>query len=300
MMHTYSWWGAAAPPGSEDRRERCAAAVLNKPSGVTTEALIAAFERKRRAPPHAVCDGAQDGVGDGRIGDSFDGAEDLYRIRSVSRLDRPTSGCLVVPLTRAAELHLTSRFKARRVHKTYLALVAGEADAHGVVELQLKLVESATCYKSFVHPDGKRATTRFSRKALLAHPESGARYSLLEVTPETGRTHQIRAHLAHIGLPLVCDKKYAPRRSAASTFQTLAWCPRLFLHAARLELGLDDDASAEDPGGAGDGGSQKRPAVLQAEAPLPHDLASALASLVSVVAEAQPQHRTETELDVLD
>ena len=159
------------------------------------------------------------------------------------------------------------------MHKTYHALVMGEAPACGVIEKRLRLTESATCYRSFVHPDGKAAKTSYVRTALLRHPASGACYSLLAVTPETGRTHQIRAHLAHIGHAIATDAKYAPRRKVA---QTVGWCPRLFLHAARLEIDLEigfEHANARVKGGA---------KMLRAEAPLPPDLTAALATLVPV------------------
>ena len=129
--------------------------------------------------------------------------EDRYRIRTVSRLDCPTSGCLAVPLSRAAEEFLTDRFKRREVRKTYLALVAGEAPARGTIRQRLRLASTATCYKSFVHPDGKLATTHYKRTARLIHPLSRRAYSLLEVATKghksaysqtlvTGRTHQIQ------------------------------------------------------------------------------------------------------------
>jgi len=150
----------------------------------------------------------------------------------VHRLDRMTSGLVIVAKNDAAHHALAAQFKSREIHKTYLALV------HGRVAKDSGEVASTV---------GRDPARRVRMKAGgIAPRESLTRYrvmkrfphfTLLEAEPRTGRTHQIRVHLASIGHPVVGDTLYgapAKLRLAGGEEPTL---PRTFLHAAALEFG---------------------------------------------------------------
>jgi len=151
----------------------------------------------------------------------------------VHRLDKDTSGCLVVAKTEAALRALQAQFKARAVEKRYLALVHGDppdrlelATAYGRHPVHRKRFSSRV-------KEGKRAVTRFSVVARTA----GA--ALLEVELLTGRTHQIRAHLADHGWPIFCDALYGgARREGPNAAAQIRGAARLLgrqgLHARRL------------------------------------------------------------------
>ena len=124
----------------------------------------------------------------------------------VHRLDRETSGVLVVAKTRHAARALSAAFSTRLVEKRYLALVEGAPfPEHGVIDTPLTIKKgarsTATCRSG-----GKRAETQYS---LLGSRGEGC--SLLDVHISTGRTHQIRAHLASIGHPVAGDRRYGAR-----------------------------------------------------------------------------------------
>jgi RluA family pseudouridine synthase len=129
-------------------------------------------------------------------------------LRIVHRLDRDTSGVLLLARTIDAQRALSAQFEAHTVEKSYLALVRGvPAQEAGVVDLPLwlhpgqrKVVVSTT--------QGKPARTRFVLLERLGPA------SLLRCSPESGRQHQIRVHLQAIGLPLLCDPLYAPASDA--------------------------------------------------------------------------------------
>ncbi|MBR6102412.1 MAG: RluA family pseudouridine synthase [Ruminococcus sp.] len=116
--------------------------------------------------------------------------------RPVSRLDSQTSGCVTVAKSQFAASRLQGKFSKR-----YLALCCGEPPAEGTIDAPIAR-EADSIIKRCVSPEGKPAQTRYR---VLA---SDGRYSLCEVTPLTGRTHQIRVHFAHMGFPLAGDSLY--------------------------------------------------------------------------------------------
>ncbi|HSX08376.1 MAG TPA: RluA family pseudouridine synthase [Candidatus Saccharimonadales bacterium] len=181
--------------------------VLNKPVGVLThskgafnpEATVATFVRKHISE-------------DGLMGE---------RAGIVHRLDRATSGVIICAKTSAALSFLQKQFSQRKVKKTYNAVVRGTLDpAEAVIDMPIERNPKAPATFR-VGPNGKSAVTHYK---IIG---SNATYSLLELKPETGRTHQLRVHLAHIGHPIVGDTLYngAP-------------ADRLFLHARELEITL--------------------------------------------------------------
>lgn len=150
----------------------------------------------------------------------------------VHRLDRETSGLLLVARNDAAFARLQRQFKTRRVEKTYLALVEGVPDApEGRIEAPIAR-DPAYRQRMAVLSEkrgGRKAVTAFR---VMEHYLSGMsqqrhEFSLLEVDLLTGRTHQIRVHLAFIKHPVVGDRIYGRRKQRIP-------CPRQFLHAHRL------------------------------------------------------------------
>ncbi|CAE7247893.1 unnamed protein product [Symbiodinium sp. CCMP2592] len=181
------------------------------------------------------------------------------RITQVSRLDRPTSGVLLAAVGSTTSLQawwLLAQFAGRLISKSYLCLCIGLAPAGAEREVSSPLLtthsKSAGNGYSWteVSSAGLPSTTRykvlatFTRQHLL---EEGV--CLLQVWPVTGRTHQIRAHLASVGLPLVGDDKYNKASNASGegldeqrTLAISQWCPTLFLHCWELRfLGLDEE-----------------------------------------------------------
>lgn len=128
-----------------------------------------------------------------------------FVFRAVNRLDRDTSGIVLIAKDRLSGAKLYQAMKERRFGKTYLAVVEGVPEAHGIIDAPIAR-ESEGSIKRVVREDGKRCVTEYE---LLSTDENGS--SLVKVTPHTGRTHQIRVHMAHIGHPLVNDFLYGTR-----------------------------------------------------------------------------------------
>lgn len=149
----------------------------------------------------------------------------------VHRLDKETSGCLVIAKNPAAFGELQRQFKERTVEKEYTALV------HGIVKpsegtIRVPLARSKTDRRRFtVSAGGRGAETAYH----VAHVyvREGKPYSFLTVRPKTGRTHQIRVHLRYIGHPIVADQTYGGGKRAV---EDRAWCPRMFLHARKISF----------------------------------------------------------------
>jgi 23S rRNA pseudouridine1911/1915/1917 synthase len=146
----------------------------------------------------------------------------------VHRLDKDTSGVLVIAKTDTAHLALARQLQGKRFEKEYLALVWGDPGPRpAVIEAPLRR-DTKDRRRVSVGSDGREATTRFSRIAAWHGKTARA---LLHVRPITGRTHQIRAHLAFAGYPVVGDPVYG-RRSDPTELR------RQFLHAWRLTVRL--------------------------------------------------------------
>lgn len=146
----------------------------------------------------------------------------------VHRLDKDTSGLMVVARHAAAQTALQAQFRQRSVEKVYLALLYGHlASPEGAVDAPMGR-DPRQRKRMAVVAGGRRASTRYTVRQFLYTPYGTPEYyTLVEAHPVTGRTHQIRVHFAHIGYPIVGDTVYGRRKSRLS-------CPRQFLHAYRL------------------------------------------------------------------
>jgi 23S rRNA pseudouridine1911/1915/1917 synthase len=162
---------------------------------------------------------------------SFGGIAGVQRPGIVHRLDRDTSGLLMVARTDAAQQSLMAQLKARRVKKTYLALVHGEvAAAVGRIEAPIGRDPKHRTRMAVV-PDGRASTTGYRVR------ERFPGWTLLELDLVTGRTHQIRVHLDAIGHPVAGDPVYGTGTSRRGPdLRGGVGLERLFLHAWRLEL----------------------------------------------------------------
>ncbi len=163
----------------------------------------------------------------------------------VNRLDRETSGVVVVAKHAAAARELGGIFMRREARKEYLAVVLGwpQAAAWECDEPILRagdIGESAIWVRQTVHPAGKECRTRFEVVERFERKEG--RFCLLRCFPETGRMHQIRVHLAHSGHPIAGDKLYSAQGLEYTEWMAAGWTPelarRLFLprHALHAEV----------------------------------------------------------------
>ncbi len=149
----------------------------------------------------------------------------------VHRLDKETSGILLIAKTKESFESLQSQFKERKVTKNYTALAHGKVDPdHGEINETVGRLPWRRD-RFGVLPGGREAVTGYV--TLANYTKDKEDYTLLELFPKTGRTHQIRIHLKHIGHPIVGDEFYAGRKTARKDRK---WCPRLFLHASKISF----------------------------------------------------------------
>jgi len=186
--------------------------VIDKPSGLTVHPAPG-------HPRHTLINAVLSHVPD------LPEADDLRRPGVVHRLDKDASGLMVVAKNSQAQLNLISQFKARSVVKAYLVLVRGHVTPDdGVIEAPIGRDPRHRKRMAVVADgEGREARTQYH---VLRHIGDN---TLIEVKPETGRTHQIRVHLSAIGYPVVGDRVYGARADKLS---------RLFLHACRLGFKL--------------------------------------------------------------
>jgi len=190
--------------------------------------------------------------------------EEVPRAGIVHRLDKDTSGLLVVAKTLAAQTALARQLEARSVQREYLALVHGELTRAGKVEAPIGRHPSQRV-KMAVVESGKPAVTRYRIE------ERFPSCTLLRCNLETGRTHQIRVHMARIGHPLVGDRTYlkGPQKCVPQLRALLSGFPRQALHATRLAL--EHPASGEN---------------MEWHAPLPQDMRQLLQHIRDIVNES--------------
>jgi 23S rRNA pseudouridine1911/1915/1917 synthase len=211
--------------------------IIDKPSGLivhsdgrTAEPSVAEWVVEHYPETH--------GVGEPWLSPQ---GETVDRPGIVHRLDRATSGIMVVAKTQTAHAFLKNEFQKRLVSKEYRAFVYGQPKAdRGVIDAEIERVRSTPPrWSARMRGQGTRraALTEWEVVRRGADKETGEKVSLLAARPKTGRTHQIRVHLQSINLPVICDPLYAKGRSHLLGFERLA------LHAFRLSLTLPNGAS---------------------------------------------------------
>lgn len=191
----------------------------------------------------------------------YPGQAALPRAGIVHRLDKDTSGLMVVAKTLAAHTHLVNQLQERLVHREYLAVVNGYVTGGGRVDAPIGRHPVQRKKMAVVERGGKSAVSHYRIEHRYRH------YTALKVELESGRTHQIRVHMAHIKHPLVGDPVYGgrPRLPAGASTELISVVqgfPRQALHARRLEL-VHPETELEESW----------------QAPLPSDLESLLAML---------------------
>ena len=221
-------------------RETPSAIVLNKPPGLATQG---------GSGTHRHVDGLLDAFVDG----------DAPRPRLVHRLDKDTSGVLLIARTPGSAAAYSRRFAGRSAKKVYWALVVGVPEVReGTIDAPLAKQPGTGGEKMHVdHENGQPAKTRYR-----VVDAAGKRAAWVELEPLTGRTHQLRVHLAAMGHPIVGDGKYGGQ----DAFLTGSISRKMHLHARRLVIGEPDD-------GRGGGGT------LDVTADLPEHFAASMEQL---------------------
>jgi 23S rRNA pseudouridine1911/1915/1917 synthase len=180
----------------------------------------------------------------------------------VHRLDRDTSGVILVAKTDRAHLELTAQFERRTTEKEYVAIVAGVPDRdRDVIDLPIGIhpYQREKMAIRASHPTARNAETFYEVERRFRG------FALVRVLPKTGRTHQIRLHLAHIGCPVLCDRQYGGRSQITlgelihGREDDCVLLARQALHARRLRIKHPETGQP-----------------IEFEAPLPDDMTAVL------------------------
>ncbi|HEY1582929.1 MAG TPA: RNA pseudouridine synthase [Chthoniobacterales bacterium] len=173
------------------------------------------------------------------------------QVSIVNRLDRETSGLVLIAKNAASARRFGRAMERRQIEKEYLAIVCGWPDWEATrldapLARQGEHEPSAIWLKQMIHEWGAEAVTEFQvEKRFVRAGKKGARFAVVRAIPRTGRTHQIRVHLAHLGHPIVGDKIYGPNELLYLRFIETGWTdelarqlnlPRQALHSARLRV----------------------------------------------------------------
>jgi 23S rRNA pseudouridine1911/1915/1917 synthase len=227
--------------------------IINKPAG-----LVVHSDGKTKEP--TVADWVLQTYGDEikEVGEplTLSSGEIIYRPGIVHRIDRDTSGVLVITKNQDSFIYLKDQFQRRDVEKTYNAFVYGEMKKEdGVIDRAI--TRSRKDFRLWSAQRGGRgeardAVTEYKVLEKTSYDRHDLGFTYVEVKPKTGRTHQIRVHFKAINHPIIADPLYAPKRKAALGFKRLA------LHARSITF------------------SDIHGKKIEVEAPLPEDFKEAL------------------------
>lgn len=173
------------------------------------------------------------------------------QVSIINRLDRETSGTVLVAKNQPTARRFGMAMQERQIHKTYLAIVHGwptwaTLDLDAPILRKGEVIDSPIWVKQLVHPDGAPSRTEFR---VLQQVGGERPLALVEARPITGRMHQIRVHLAHLGHPILGDKIYGPDERCYLDFIETGWTAdlerrlgfsRQALHSSRLEVATAD------------------------------------------------------------
>ncbi|HEX4122900.1 MAG TPA: RluA family pseudouridine synthase [Verrucomicrobiae bacterium] len=191
--------------------------VLNKPAGVVVHPAAGHHEHTLVNALLHHCKGQLSGIGG------------VARPGIVHRLDKDTSGCLIVAKTDAAHVALSEQFSSRQVEKIYQAVVCGRM-ARESGSIETTIARHPTQRKKMAVTEGGGREARTTYRVIERWRDA----TFLELGLHTGRTHQIRVHLAHLGFPVAGDLVYGRRANAVLRERTGYAAPRQLLHAWRL------------------------------------------------------------------
>lgn len=202
--------------------------VVNKPPGVVVN-------RAQSVKEETIQDWAYVHLSLPPSGSVTDPDDFASRAGIVHRIDKETSGCLLIAKNPEVFTALQEQFKERTVKKTYMAVV------HGILpsitgEISAPVGRLPWNRERFgILPGGKPAITNYRviQTGMFAFNKEKTEISSVEVSPQTGRTHQIRVHLKYINHPIVGDWQYAGRKTARRDRQ---WAPRVMLHAWKISF----------------------------------------------------------------
>lgn len=196
--------------------------VINKPAGL----LVHSSEHQKTKEETLVDWLLKNFPGVKTVGD-----DPKYRPGIVHRLDKDTSGIMLVALNQKYFNYLKKLFQDKKISKTYLAIVKGGVkDSSGRIENPIGIKSGTTRRTVFSDKMSKEAITEYS--VVERFEKEGHNFSLLKVRPLTGRTHQIRVHLNYIGYPVIGDKMYGGKTTAALA-------PRQMLHCFSMEFEVE-------------------------------------------------------------
>src|SRR5207248_2064409 len=202
-------------------------AIINKPAGMMVHAGAGATDdqRNRGTLVNALLH---------RFG-ALSNSDEGWRPGIVHRLDKDTSGLIVVAKNDSTHRKLAQQFASRQVKKTYIALVHGKiAKDHGTVQSAISRDRVRRTRMTASGAAGREAVTHF--RVLRRIESDYGKFTLVEVRIETGRTHQIRVHMASLRHPVVGDALYGAPKILKSRTRKPAALARNFLHAAAIEI----------------------------------------------------------------
>lgn len=206
--------------------------AINKPAGLLVHGIKGTYEKTEPDLVDWIIENRPEirNVGDAR---PHNGAPEADRPGIVHRLDRETSGVMLIAKNQDYFEYLKHLFQTKDIQKTYLTLVRGRLEGKGVIDKPIGIKDGSVKRTVFTAKAKwvRAAVTEYRVKKHLTREVNGEpeEFTLVEVSPKTGRTHQIRVHMASIGHPVVGDKLYGPKDNSLGL-------DRHFLHAESIEF----------------------------------------------------------------